>query len=151
MNWEFLSNNLPHLSALLNLTATGLLAAGLWKIKTGRARVHKKLMLAAFCVSMAFLAVYLFHKVAMHQATGQWNRKFPTDVPAAARYTYFGILLTHIPLAIAVPVLAIRAIMLAKAGKILAHKRLVKFAFPIWMYVSVTGVLMYMMLYHLYA
>lgn len=148
--WEFLSNNLPHLNAALNLTATALLAAALWKIRTGRVRVHKKLMLIALAVSAAFLACYLLHKVALYQATGAANKKFPADAPDAARYTYFSILITHIVLAIAVPFLAIRAVLLAKAGRILAHKRLVKYAYPIWMYVSITGVLVYLMLYQIY-
>ncbi|MGB7326462.1 MAG: DUF420 domain-containing protein [Rubripirellula sp.] len=154
MNWQFLADNLPHVTALLNATAAVLLAIGLVNIKRGRARVHKKYMLAAFAVSALFLVLYLFHKVALFQATGQPNRRFPTD-PAiasdAARYTYFGILGTHLVLAIAVPFLAVRAIYLAKAGRILAHKKLVRYTFPIWMYVSITGVMVYAMLYHLYA
>ena len=149
--WEFLSSNLPHATATLNLTATGLLAAALWKIKNGKVRQHKKLMLIALGVSAAFLVLYLLHKVALYQATGEPNKKFPGDAPDAARYTYFAILISHILLAITVPFLAIRAVLLAKAGRILAHKRLVRWAYPIWMYVSVTGVLVYLMLYQLYA
>ena len=148
--WEFLANNLPHLNATLNLTATGVLAAGLWKIKTGRARVHKKLMLIALGVSAAFLLFYVLHKVALFQVTGEPNKKFSADAPQAARYTYFSILISHIVLAITVPFLAIKAVLLAKAGKILAHKRLVRYAYPIWMYVSITGVLVYLMLYQIF-
>ena len=148
--WEFLSDNLPHATALLNLTATGLLATGLYKIKTGRAREHKKFMLRAFAVSAAFLALYLLHKVALYQFTGEPNTKFPADAPQAVRYTYYSILISHIILAITVPFLTIKAILLAKAGKIPAHKKLVRFAYPIWMYVSVTGVLVYLLLYQLY-
>jgi uncharacterized membrane protein YozB (DUF420 family) len=124
---------------------------GFRNIKRGRARVHKKFMLWAFGVSAAFLLVYLFHKLALYQATGEPNRKFPADAAPAARYVYFTILITHLVLAMAVPFLAIRAIYLAKNGRILAHKRLVKYAYPIWMYVSVTGVLVYLMLYQIYA
>ncbi|MEM1228656.1 MAG: DUF420 domain-containing protein [Planctomycetota bacterium] len=148
--WELLARNLPHLNALLNVTATVLLALGLYNIKSGRAKIHKKMMIRAFLVSAVFLACYLFHKVALYQATGAYNRRFPTDAPAAARYTYLAILVPHILLAMAVPVLALRAIYLAKQGRIVAHKRLVRFAFPIWMYVSVTGVLVYLMLYQIY-
>ncbi|QDT08981.1 DUF420 domain-containing protein [Planctomycetes bacterium K23_9] len=151
--WEFLSNNLPHATATLNLIATGLLAAAFWKIRTGRVRAHKKLMLIALGVSAAFLALYLLHKLALYQSTGAANKPFPRD-PAiasdAVRYVYFTILITHILLAITVPFLAIRAVLLAKAGRILAHKRLVKYAYPIWMYVSVTGVIVYLMLYQIY-
>lgn len=152
--WQTLANNLPHLTAALNLTATVLLVLGLVNIRKGRARVHQKMMLSALAVSALFLLVYLFHKVALYQATGEWNRRFPTDpaiAPEAARYTYFGILGTHLLLAMVVPFLAIWAVVLAKKGRIAEHKRLVRFAYPAWMYVSVTGVLVYLMLYQIYA
>lgn len=152
--WQTLANNLPHLTAALNLTATVLLILGLVNIRKGRARVHQKMMLSALAVSALFLLVYLFHKLALYQATGEWNRRFPTDpaiAPEAARYTYFGILGTHLLLAIVVPFLAIWAVVLAKKGRIAEHKRLARFAYPAWMYVSVTGVLVYLMLYQIYA
>lgn len=154
MNWEFLANNLPHATAALNATATVLLALALINIRKGRARVHKKYMLAALGVSALFLLLYLFHKLSLYQATGAMNKRFPTDTdvaPVAARYTYYGILLTHLVLAITVPFLALRAVHLAMKGRIVAHKKLVRYAYPIWMYVSVTGVLVYLMLYQLYA
>ena len=148
--WQFLSDNLPHATAALNLTATCLLAAALWSIKSGQVKKHKKLMLIALGVSAAFLLLYLFHKVALYQATGAPNKKFSEEAPEAARYTYYTILISHILLAITVPFLAIRAVLLAKAGRIVAHKKLVRYAYPIWMYVSVTGVLVYLMLYQMY-
>lgn len=148
--WDTLAANLPHVNAALNAVATVLLAMGLWNIKHGRARKHKKLMINAFLVSIAFLGFYLLHKFSLFQTTGQWNKTFPTDAPSSARITYLSILIPHILLAITVPFLALRAIYLAKNGRILAHKKLVRFAFPIWMYVSVTGVLVYLMLYQLY-
>ncbi|MFK8113725.1 MAG: DUF420 domain-containing protein [Rubripirellula sp.] len=151
MDWEFLANNLPHATATLNLTATALLALGLVNIKRGKARQHKKFMLWALGVSGLFLLLYLFHKLALYQATGEPNRRFPADAPQAARYTYFSILGTHLVLAMIVPFLAVRAVYLAKQGRIAAHKRLVRYAYPIWMYVSVTGVLVYLMLYQIYA
>lgn len=153
MNWQFLADNLPHVTASLNATAAVFLAMGLINIKRGKARVHKKWMLAALGVSAVFLALYLFHKVALFQATGEPNKRFSTD-PAvasdAARYTYYGILGTHLILAVTVPFLALRAIYLAMKGRIVAHKKLVRYAYPIWMYVSVTGVMVYLMLYQLY-
>lgn len=153
MTWQFLAENLPHVTASLNLTATILLALGLVNIRRGRARKHKQLMLWALGVSGLFLLLYLFHKLALYQATGEPNKRFPTDpavAPEVARYTYYGILLTHLMLAMAVPFLALRAVYLAIKGRIMAHKRLVKYAYPIWMYVSVTGVLVYLMLYQIY-
>ncbi len=151
MNWQFFADNVPHVTAALNATATVLLALGLMNIKQGRARVHKKYMLWALSVSALFLLLYLFHKVALYQATGEPNKKFPDSASASARYTYFGVLLTHLVLAMTVPFLALRAVYLAMKGRIVAHKRLVRYAYPIWMYVSVTGVLVYLMLYQLYA
>ena len=154
MSWQFLAENLPHATATLNATATVLLVLGLVSIRRGRARLHKKWMLSALAVSGLFLLLYVFHKFALYQATGEPNKRFPTD-PAiasdAARYTYFAILLTHLLLAMTVPFLALRAVYLAMKGRIVAHKRLVKYAYPIWMYVSVTGVLVYLMLYQIYA
>ena len=151
MMWEFLANNLPHLTAALNLTATVLLLLGLISIRRGKARRHKTMMLSALGVSAVFLLMYLLHKVALFMTTGEFNNKFPTDTaPLAASYTYYGILITHLMLAIIVPVLALRAIFLAMKGRIAEHKRLVRFAFPAWMYVSVTGVLVYLMLYQFY-
>ena len=154
MDWQFLADNLPHLTAMLNATATLLLVMGLVSIRRGRARQHQKCMMAALVVSGVFLLLYVVHKFALYEATGEPNRRFPTDptvAPLAARYTYYGILLTHLLLAMAVPFLALRAVYLAIKGRFAAHKRLVKYAYPIWMYVSVTGVLVYLMLYQLYA
>src|SRR6056297_1286022 len=127
--WDFLAANLPHLNATLNAIATLLLAMGLWNIKHGRAKVHKKLMLRAFAVSVVFLLCYLFHKFALFQSTGEWNRRFPEDASSSARITYLSILIPHILLAITVPFLAIRAIYWAKNGRIVAHKKWVRIAF----------------------
>lgn len=151
MSWDVLASNLPHATAVLNTAATVVLIAGLIRIRQGRVIKHKNLMLTALVVSALFLVLYLLHKVALYQTTGEPNKRFPTDAPPAARVTYFSILISHLVLAITVPVLALRAAYLAMRGRIVAHKRLVRFAYPIWMYVSVTGVLVYLMLYQLYA
>ncbi len=149
--WDFLASNLPHATATLNATATVFLALGLTRIRQGRARLHKKWMLAALGVSALFLVLYLLHKVALYQTTGEPNKRFPSDAPDVARYTYFGILGTHLVLAMLVPFLALRAVYLAMKGRIIAHKKIVRYTYPIWMYVSVTGVLVYLMLYQFYA
>jgi len=151
MSWDFLASNLPHATAILNITATVVLVAGLVRIRQGQVRRHKNLMLTALIVSGLFLLLYLLHKVALYQTTGEPNKRFPSDAPDAARVTYFSILVSHLLLAVTVPVLALRAAFLAMRGRIVAHKRLVRYAYPIWMYVSVTGVLVYLMLYQLYA
>ncbi|MEM6473055.1 MAG: DUF420 domain-containing protein [Planctomycetota bacterium] len=148
--WEALAGLLPHCTAALNATATVLLALGLMKIRSGNPRAHKKMMLSALTVSAVFLAFYLLHKVALYETTGEPNKRFPTDAPTGAKITYFSILGTHLLLAIAVPFLALRAVYLAMRGRIVAHKKAVRYTYPIWMYVSVTGVLVYVMLYQLY-
>lgn len=153
MSWEFLSDNLPHATATLNAIATVLLVLAFLAIRKGNVRRHKNLMLSALGVSALFLLLYLFHKVALFQATGEPNTRFPTDpaiASATARYVYFAVLIPHLILAMAVPFLAVRAVYLAKQGRIIAHKKLVKFAYPIWIYVSVTGVVVYLMLYQIY-
>lgn len=152
--WQTLADNLPHATASLNALATLFLLLGLVKIKAGKARQHRKLMTWALAISCLFLVLYLLHKVALYQTTGEFNKRFPSvgdGVSSAARITYFSILFTHLPLAMLVPFLAIRAVYLAAQGRIVAHKRLVRYAYPIWMYVSITGVLVYLMLYQLYA
>ena len=146
-----MAENLPHATASLNAAATGLLVAALVAIKSGKVRRHRNLMVTALAVSAAFLALYLLHKVALYQTTGQPNKRFPID-PAVApewlRYTYYGVLGTHLVLAMVTPVVVLRAAYLAMNGRVVAHKRLVRWAYPIWMYVSVTGVLVYVLLYH---
>ena len=151
MSWDLLAGNLPHATALLNSAAAVVLGFGLFRIRQGRVRQHKSLMLAALVVSTLFLLLYVLHKVALYQTTGEPNTHFPADAPPAVRITYFSILISHLLLAMTVPVLVLRSIYLAMKGRIVAHKRLVKYTFPIWMYVSITGVLIYLMLYQMYA
>ena len=150
---EFLAANLPHVTASLNAVATALLVAALFAIRRGNITRHRNLMLSALVVSGLFLGLYVLHKVALFQTTGSYNQPFPRDpkvASATARYVYFAILATHVPLAMAVPVLAVWAAVLGLRDRRTAHRRLVRFAFPIWLYVSVTGVLVYLMLYQMY-
>ena len=149
---------LVHLNAALNLIATVLLVVGAVQIKRGREHAHGRVMTAALIASTAFLISYLtYHAIA-------GSVKFTH--PGVVRYVYLTILATHVVLAAAVPFLAIAAMWFgAKAlGWIGAasdnnelqlryrstHRRIVRWAFPIWMYVSITGVIVYVMLYHLW-
>lgn len=150
---EWFAENLPHATASLNALATVLLLAALAMIKQGKIRAHRNLMLSALVVSSVFLGLYLFHKVALYETTGSYNKVFPRDpavAPPAARTVYLLVLATHVPLAMTVPVLAIWAAVLGLKDRRQAHRRLVRFAFPIWLYVSVTGVVVYLMLYQIY-
>lgn len=127
-------------NAVLNSVATVLLVAGWVLIRRGHVAAHRAAMVAAFLTSAVFLACYL----AYHYAVGH----VPFRGQGAIRPVYFAILITHILLAVAVPVLAIRMFVLAWRGRFEAHRRLGRITLPIWLYVSVTGVLIYLMLYH---
>jgi putative membrane protein len=148
-----------HVNALLNSVAALLLVAGLVLIKRGQVTAHKRTMLSAFAVSIAFLGCYLWY----HYQVGSVRFTHPGPV----RYVYYTILLTHVLLAFTVPVLAIWTIYLGlratgcckkpddeaaneMAGFRMRHRRLARWTYPIWLYVSVTGVVVYVMLYHLW-
>jgi uncharacterized membrane protein YozB (DUF420 family) len=135
-------DQLPTVNALLNGTATVLLLVGYALIKYRRETAHKLAMYAAFCVSTAFLACYLIY----HYQAG--SRSFVG--PPAVRTLYLAILLSHIVLAAAVPVLAVITIYFGIRDRRARHRRIARWTFPIWLYVSLTGVVIYLMLYHLY-
>lgn len=137
-------SDLPAVNALLNATATVLLIAGYALIKQRRETAHRNTMLAAFGVSTAFLACYLTY----HLSPGHAMKKFTEPPPVS--YVYFTILVSHIFLAAAVPFLALATIYLGLRDRRAQHRRLARWTFPIWLYVSVTGVAIYVMLYHLY-
>jgi len=131
--------DLPALNAFLNGTAAVLLVIGFLLIRSGRREAHKKVMLSAFTVSVIFLISYLTY----HAQAGVHN--YPH--PGAIRVVYFTILFTHTVLAAAVPVLAIIALRRALKGDYLRHRAIAVWTLPIWLYVSVTGVVVYLMLY----
>jgi uncharacterized membrane protein YozB (DUF420 family) len=136
---------LATVNALLNGLATLLLVWGFVLIKRRREDAHRRVMLAAFGVSVAFLICYLAYHV---WPVGAKATPFPGA--GAAKIAYYGILISHIILAAAVPVLAIRTIYLGLRNRRRDHLRWAKWTFPIWLYVSITGVVIYLMLYHLY-
>lgn len=131
---------LPAVNAGLNSLSAVLLLGGRWAIKSRQVKVHRGCMLGATGVSALFLLCYL----TRFALTG--THRFPGT--GLARALYLTILGSHMLLAVAVPVLALMAIQLARRARLQAHVKVVKYAWPIWMYVSVTGVLVYAMLYH---
>ncbi|TWT42871.1 DUF420 domain-containing protein [Botrimarina hoheduenensis] len=141
---------LVHVNAALNSLATLLLVLALVLIKRGHEQAHRTAMIGALAVSAAFLACYLYYHFAVRLTV-----RFTHEGPV--RYVYYFILATHVVLAMTVPYLALRAAYLgsrslalgAEAGQAFRakHRRLVRWAYPIWLYVSVTGVLVYLMLY----
>ncbi len=134
-------HDLPAVNATLNGTAAVLLLWGRYLISQKKVQLHKKVMLAAFGVSIAFLICYLIY----HFNIGS----MPFKKQGPIRTVYFTILITHTLLAVTVPVLAIVTLRRALAGRIRDHQRIAKWTFPIWLYVSVTGVIVYLMLYQL--
>jgi len=135
-------SDLPAVNAGLNGTAAVLLAIGLWQIKRRRVTAHKACMLGAFTVSMLFLVSYLTYHVQVGSV------RFPGT--GAIRPVYFGILVTHTLLAATVPILAVVTLTLGLRARYARHVRIAKWTLPIWLYVSVTGVIVYLMLYRLY-
>ena len=133
---------LATLNAVLNSIAAVLLVIGWVTIARGNWKAHRAAMVAAFAVSAIFLVSYLtYHAIA---------GSVPFKGQGAVRVVYFAILISHVILAAAVPVLALRMFFLAWKQRWEAHRRLGRITLPIWLYVSVTGVVIYAMLYHLF-
>lgn len=131
--------DLPLLNACLNATAAVLLVTAFVLIKKGRREEHKKVMLAAFTVSILFLISYLIY----HSQAGVTRYRHT----GAIRTVYYTILLTHTSLAAVVPILAVITLRRGLKGWFARHKRIARWTLPIWLYVSVTGVVVYLMLY----
>jgi putative membrane protein len=133
----------PTLNAVLNASSAVFLACGYVMIRQGRKAAHRACMLAAFACSVVFLVSYvLYHlRVGVFHFAGQgWIRP-----------VYFTLLTTHTVLAMAIVPLVLITLSRALAEKFDRHRRIARWTLPIWFYVSVTGVVIYFMLYHLYA
>jgi uncharacterized membrane protein YozB (DUF420 family) len=133
-------SQLPAVNASLNGLATVLLVVGYGLILQNRRKAHERVMLAAFAVSVVFLGCYLVY----HAYAGSK----PFTGTGLMRPVYFSILISHIVLAALVPVLAGLTIYRGLTGQWEKHKRIARVTFPIWLYVSITGVMIYVMLYH---
>lgn len=135
------TESLPTVNACLNGTATVLLTIGFICIKTGREKAHRTCMVSAFSVSVIFLFFYVLHKwlvKGVHtpfQGEGIWG------------LFYYVMLATHIALAMLIVPLVLTTLILAIRDKRESHRAWARWTFPIWYYVSVTGVLIYMFLY----
>ncbi|TMA65635.1 MAG: DUF420 domain-containing protein [Deltaproteobacteria bacterium] len=134
------SSWLPEINASLNATATILLSTGYVLIRRRRVAAHRTCMIAAFAASSLFLITYLIH----HARVGS----VPFHGAAWLRPVYFGLLVPHIVLAALVVPLALMTIYRAWCGRFDRHRRLARVTLPIWLYVSVSGVLVYVLLYH---
>ncbi|MEW6282502.1 MAG: DUF420 domain-containing protein [Candidatus Eremiobacterota bacterium] len=132
---------LPTVNASLNSLAALLLTAGYLAIRARKVTLHRWLMLSAFATSVLFLAGYLVY----HSQVG--SRRFPGQ--GEVRIFYFALLLTHTVLAALVPVGAVIALRRALRGQYAQHRKLARWVLPVWLYVSVTGVAVYWMLYRI--
>ena len=134
--------DLPALNAVLNATAATLLVIGYVLIRRGQVHQHRRVMIAAFAASTLFLISYLVY----HANVG--SRPFPGR--GAVRTVYLTILLTHIVLAVAIVPMALITLTRGLRERFDRHVRIARWTLPIWLYVSVTGVVVYVMLYRLY-
>ena len=133
---------LPHVNAFLNTTSTVFLIIGFIMIRKGRIRAHLKCQLAAVICSTLFLISYLTY----HYYHG--DTRFLGQ--GIVRPFYFTILITHVILAMIIVPLVLVTLYRAWQSNFVRHKRIARWTLPIWLYVPVTGVIVYLMLYHLY-
>jgi putative membrane protein len=133
---------LPHLNAILNSTSALLLLSGYRFIRLGRIQSHRNCQVAAVFTSTLFLISYLTY----HYYHG--STRFPGQ--GAIRPLYFTILISHTILAVVIVPLILITLYRAARGDFLRHRRIARWTLPLWLYVSVTGVIVYVMLYHLY-
>lgn len=135
-------SDLPALNATLNALSAIFLTTGYVLIRRGRRKLHERCMLAALTTSALFLVSY----VVYHVNTG--SRPFPGQ--GVVRVVYFAILITHVTLAVAILPLALTTAARGLTAQYDRHVRIARWTLPLWLYVSVTGVVIYLMLYRLY-
>ncbi len=135
-------SSLPTVNAILNGTSAVLLVIGYYFIRRRRWKVHRAFMLTAFAVSTLFLVSYLIYHVHVGS--------MPFQGQGWIRPMYYAILISHIVLAAAIVPLALVTLAQAFRKRFVRHRGIARWTLPIWLYVSVTGVLVYLMLYHLY-
>lgn len=142
MDLVALGDALAPVNATLNLTATVCLLTGFYFIRRGNIRRHRAAMLGAVAASALFLVSYLTRAAltGTHTFAGE----------GLARTVYLAILFSHMVLAVVVVPLVLRLLFLAFRERFVEHRRLARWTFPIWLYVSVTGITVYLLLYHVY-
>src|SRR5215213_6345016 len=137
------TRGLPHVIGTINSLTTLALILGLVFIKLRKINLHQAMMTASFGLGGLFLICYV-----LYHLTNPSN-KFNGE--GFVRYVYFFTLITHIGLSLIVLPLVLRAMYYATTGQFAAHKKIVRFAYPIWLYVSVTGVMVYLFVYQLFS
>ena len=138
-------HDLPAVNATLNGLSAILLTVGFIFIKRGNRLAHRNCMIAAFASSCVFLTGYVVHKIFVVKGVNT-----PFAGPAVLKPWYLLMLATHVLLAMLIVPLALTSITLGLKGKFEIHKKVSRWTLPLWMYVSVTGVLIYLLLYQVY-
>ena len=133
---------LPHLNAILNTTSALFLIAGYRFIRAGFIRAHRNCQIAALVTSTCFLISYLTYHY--------YHGDTPFQGQGIVRPFYFAILITHVILAIVIVPLVMITVYRAARGDFIRHRRIARWTLPLWLYVSVTGVIVYLMLYRIY-
>jgi putative membrane protein len=133
----------PALNAFLNGTSALLIGAGLYFIKNRRIQAHQRMMLTAFVTSCLFLTSYLYYHLVLRAGVTRYRGE------GISRPIYFAILISHTILAVVVVPFILVTLARALKGRIARHKAIAPYTFAIWMYVSVTGVIIYLMLHKL--
>ena len=139
---------LPHINAILNTTSGLFLIAGFIFIRRRQIAAHRASMLAAFVTSTVFLVSYVLYHSLLAYYLGQGPTKFKGE--GFIRPVYFTILLTHTILAVVVVPFILITLFRGLKRQDEKHRRIARWTFPVWLYVSVTGVMVYLFLYHLY-
>ncbi|HEX5222988.1 MAG TPA: DUF420 domain-containing protein [Verrucomicrobiae bacterium] len=140
--------DLPAVNACLNSLSTLLLTAGFVFIKRGNQKAHRNCMISALVTSTGFLACYVFYHYKMKQVYGEAHTKFLD--PAWFRPIYLVILATHLIGAFLIVPLVLLTVSRALRQKFELHRRIARWTWPIWLYVSVTGVVIYLLLYQIF-
>ena len=134
----------PALDAVLNGSSAVLIGSGLYFIKRGRREAHKRMMLAAFVTSTLFLISYLYYHLVLRAGVTHFQGQ------GVARPLYFALLISHTILAAVVVPFILITLVRALKGRFAKHKAIAPYTFAIWMYVSVTGVIIYVLLYKVF-
>ena len=136
------AGTLPHVTATLNAVSLAFLAAGFVHIRAGRKDSHRKAMLGAVGASALFLVFYVVYHFAapifVFRGTGM------------VRPVYYALLVSHVVLAAVVAPMVVLTLLRALKGRFDLHPKIARWTLPLWLYVSVTGIVVYLMLYHLY-
>lgn len=135
------AQDIPALNASLNALATVLIVTGYGLIRARRITAHRRCMTTALVVSAVFLVGYVTHKILVHGV------HTPIGATGAIRVAYLVMLFTHVVLAMIIVPLVLRTFVLARRGDFVRHRAWARWTFPLWLYVSVTGVLVYLCLY----